>query len=432
MLLTLALVVTTAAVGAYWYVRPLLLTATGYAAHNACALEHIADRTDPASDLPPNPLVPYLRTSSSDDGSVRASVLGLLAAQTAWYTEGHGCALADERPAFPAATPITDAHPLIDAPAPTSTPEGVEAAIDAAFAEGLGTRAIVVVKDGELVAERYADGFTAETPQLGWSMSKSVANLLVGRLVEENGFDIRASDLRQEWTGEHSTITADHLMRMTAGLAWDETYDLGTPITAMLYLTEDMGDYVASQPLAHPVGDFQQYSTGSTNLLCEVASEAVDGDANLARELLLEPLGLPSAQWELDASGTPVCGSYLWATPREWAAIGQFVLDDGVVSGARLLPEGWVAGATEPTVADELIPTPYGAGWWLNRDVDGDVALPGFPADGFWAQGHDGQRLYIVPSEGLVVVRMGFSPGLDDTGIGSAELMTGILDSLVG
>src|SRR5690349_3140654 len=94
-LLVLVLLIVVALVGGYWYARPLLLTGTGYAAHNACALEHLADRDDPEDDLPPNPLVPYLRTSS-DDSSVTGSILGVLAKQTAHYTDGYGCTISED------------------------------------------------------------------------------------------------------------------------------------------------------------------------------------------------------------------------------------------------------------------------------------------------------------------------------------------------
>ncbi|WP_246227917.1 serine hydrolase domain-containing protein [Propioniciclava coleopterorum] len=264
------------------------------------------------------------------------------------------------------------------------------------------------------MGERYADGFTADTPQLGWSMSKSVTNLLAGRLALEGTVAPQDHDLPQ-LPGDKAAITVDDLMRMTSGLSWDETYDLGTPITRMLFMEPDMGSYVASLPVAHAPGAYQQYSSGSTTLLCDVLGEKAGAKADLPRRELLAPLGLSRATWEPDASGTPVCGSYLWATPREWATIGWFALNDGVWNGRRMLPEGWMARSTtaepvEQTQEDEG----YGAGWWLNTRPDGSPVAPGLPADAYRAVGHDGQRVYVVPSEGLVVVRMGFSPSADD------------------
>lgn len=414
-LVGLLLVIAVAVVAAYWYMRPMLLTGTGYAAHNACALEHISERDDASSDLPPNPLVPYLRVTSND-GAVDASILGLLAKQTAWHVEGFGCAVADQRPDLPEPVAVTQPNSLAAGPL-VETPSALAQAMDTAFSDHLGTRAVVVVHDGRIVAERYADEFTPETPQLGWSMTKSITNLLVGRLVHDGRFDITATGLRENWNDDRARITPDHLMRMTSGLAWDETYDLGTPITEMLYIADDMGTFAADQDLAHPVGEVFQYSSGSTNILCRVMTDQLGADANLPREELFAPLGLTSAVLEVDASGVPVCASYMWATPRDWAAVGQFVLDDGVVDGERLLPEGWIEMATQPTVANGEGTSGYGASWWLNSRSDGSLGNPGLPADVFRAQGHDGQQIQVVPSHDLVVVRMGFSPGVGDLGV---------------
>ncbi|MEO7588474.1 MAG: serine hydrolase [Arachnia sp.] len=420
-----------AGVAGYWYLRPLLLTGTGYASHSACAMSEFADA---GPDLPPNPLVPYLRTDANRDGAT-SSVLGVLAKQRSWYTRGYGCTLAERRPDFGSFTAVS-ANDLTKAPAPTASPE-VEAALARAFGddlldagpEHLGTRAVVVLKGGELVAERYADGFDATTPQLGWSMAKSVTNLLVGRLVEQGGLELDDTGLRPEWTDERKNISIDDLLRMTSGLAWDETYDLGTPITRMLYLEPDMAAYVAGLDLAHPVGEFQQYSSGSTTLLCSVLTELTRIGPDLPRQKLFAPLGLSSAVWEPDAAGTPVCGSYLWASPRDWASIGQFALQDGVWEGKRLLPEGWMAESTTVVPVAQTDEVGYAAGWRVNKLPDGSLADPGLPADTFWAVGHDGQRLYVVPSADVVVVRLGFSPGVSSEDLRTDELVADMVSA---
>jgi CubicO group peptidase (beta-lactamase class C family) len=411
------------AVAGYWYERPLLLTGTGYAAHNACAVQFISERhDDPQSDLPPNPLVPYLRTATdSGDKSAKTSILGVLASQRAWYTPGFGCTLAKERPDLGSTTEIpAGRNPLLTA-TPAAAQPAVTDAIAKAFGDdlpdaerkALGTRAVVVLRHGEIVGERYADGFTPTTAQLGWSMAKSVTNLLVGTLVQEGKVKVTDDHLRPEWTDDRAKITVDDLMRMTSGLAWDETYSLGTPITKMLYNEPDMAAFVASQKLAHPVGTVQQYSSGSTNLLCSVLTERAGVKADLPGQRILAPLGLTGSVWEPDAAGTPVCSSYLWATPRAWAALGQFALDDGVVDGKQLLPEGWIKESTTAKPVGETDEPGYAAGWRVNKGADGTVIEPSLPADTFWMTGHDGQRVYVVPSADLVVVRLGFSPGIE-------------------
>ncbi len=433
----LLVVLIAAGIGGYWYARPLLLTGTGYAAHNACAVVHLAGRDHPEADLPPNPLVPHLSTSVSREGA-GTSIRGLLAEQTAWYIPGYGCVISATKPNLPIPTAVSaGANPYTAAPAPAMSPQ-VAALVGTAFGDDLsdagrtklGTRAIVVLHQGKLVAERYAPGFTATTPQLGWSMSKSVTNLLVGRMVATGSVRLDEANLSPTWANdERRTITVDQLLRSTSGLSWDETYDLGTPITQMLYGERDMGAYVASRPAAHAPGTYQQYSSGSTTFLCSTLAPRAGG-ADMPPRLLFAPLGLTSAVLEPDAAGTPVCSSYLWATPRDWAAIGQFALADGVWNGTRLLPAGWMAQSVTVTPVAQTEEDGYAAGWWANKRADGSVVDSRLPADAYWATGHDGQRLFVVPSAGLVVVRLGFSPGVKGDDLRTTALVSGLVSTL--
>ncbi len=427
------IVIVLAVTGVYVWQQPILLTGTGYAAHNACAVAYVASREDPASDLPDNPLVPYLRGGPTQSGA-EVTLLGALAPQRAWYTEGFGCTLASDRPDLGTATAISSSgNPFARAEVPSATPE-LDAALADAFGDhlpadvraALGTRGVVIVKDGELIAERYADGFTAQTPQLGWSMSKSVTSLLTGVLVQEGVVSLDDNGLRPEWTDARADITVEQLLRMTSGIEWDETYDLGTPITRMLYLESDMGGYVASLPLAHAPGTVQQYSSGSTTLLCDVLVERTGLGADLPRSKLLGPLGLSTAVFEPDGAGTPVCSSYLWASPRDWAAIGQFALQGGEWNGRQLLPEGWMDTVLSPTEVTETDDPGFAMSWRTNRLPDGSLRWPELPADAYSANGHDGQRMTIVPSESLVVVRMGFTPEY-----GSSESITKLVADAV-
>ncbi|MGY1751564.1 serine hydrolase domain-containing protein [Blastococcus sp. SYSU D01042] len=407
--------------GVYRWQRPLLLTGTGYAAHNACAVRHVAGRSDAAADLPPNPLVRVLRVREDGD-TAEVGLLGLLTRQRAWYTPGFGATVARSRPALPRPVDVpAGANPFTSAPAPTAEP-AVEAALSRAFGDdldpadraALGTRAVLVIRDGRLVAERYAPGFDAGTPQLGWSVTKSVINLVVGRLVQQGVVSLDDAGLRPEWAGDaRCGITVRHLLSMTSGLSWDETYALGTPITRMLYMEEDMGSYVASRELAHEPGTFVQYSSGSTTLLCSVLAERSGLGANLPRTLLFGPLGLSSAVLETDGAGTPVGSSYMWATPPDWAAVGQFALDDGVWNGERLLPEGWIAESVT-AVRGSGEQDGNAAGWWANLRADGTLVHPELPEDAYFAQGHDAQWIAVVPSARLVVVRLGFTPARED------------------
>lgn len=433
LLVGLLVVVLVALVGGYWYARPLLLTGTGYAAHNDCAVTTLAGRSDAAADLPPNPLVPYLRFSRSGT-QFTSTVFGLLAGQTAWSTAGGGCTIADsppQRPAVPPASHTGNPFTFASPPAPNPTLQPLVASafgddLPAAERAALGTRAVVAVQDGKLVAERYGEGFTLQTRQLGWSMAKSVANLVVGRYVQEGKVSLDRDQLFPEWTDERSKITLEDLMRMTSGLEWDETYDLGTAITRMLYLEPDMPKFVAAQKLTHDPGTYQMYSSGSTNLECAVLVRTGVPGERLVRDAIFEPLGLSSAVMETDAKNNPVCSSYVWATPRDWAAIGQFALQNGVWNGKQLLPPTWMKESTTVKPVAVTEETGYAAGWWVNRKADGSLVDPALPADAYWASGHDGQRVFVVPSARLVVVRLGFSPTVDSADLRIVPLVAAL------
>lgn len=433
--LVLVVVLVAVLAGAAWYLSPIAPIATGYAAKTTCSGHFVSGRpaADVAGDLPDNPLVPFLRTSTDDSGgTVTTTLLGLWGS-TAWYTPGVGCTLATEDPEFP---------PHADAPSATSLPEQttanplVAAALDDAFAEDLpdgaakNTRAVVVMQEGRIVAERYADGFDGRTALLGWSMGKSVANAIVGRLVHEGRLDLDQSDLRAEWSGDaRADITLDQMLRMSSGLAFEEVYDPDTDATRMLFRPGDTAAYAASKPLVADPGTRWSYSSGTTNIICDVAAAAAESDGTvLAREFVLDPLGMESAVMELDASGDPVCSSFMYATARDWARFGQWFLQDGVWQDERLLPEDWVEYSTTPV---ELgTEQPYGAHWWLNEGPDGQLRMPDAPADAYWASGNEGQQVVVLPSQDMVVVRMGLTQDVGGVGWGLEPLLADLVEAL--
>jgi CubicO group peptidase (beta-lactamase class C family) len=437
-------VVVAVVAGVAWYLGPIAPIATGYAAKTSCSGHLIAarDLDDVAGDLPPNPLVPLLRTSATDD-AVSTSLLGLWRS-TAYATE-YGCILADDRPSYAAWTP----QPALDAATPWPLGEGpvelsddvdataLDAGIDTAFLEDdpdgreRNTRAVVVAHRGELIAERYGDGFGPDTRLLGWSMGKSMANAMAGRAVHQGLIDPADDDLRPRlWADDdpRSTITVEHLLAMTDGLAFEEVYDPDTDATRMLFRPGDTGTYAAQQPLVDEPGTVWSYSSGTTNILCDVLQDAAAMGPEMAGELLFEPLGMRSAVLEADESGGLICSSFAYATARDWARFGQLFLDDGVWDGRRLLAEGWVETSTRPV--PEATEVPYGYQWWLNEGPSGDLRMPTVPADAYWASGNEGQQVVVVPSEDLVVVRLGFSGGFSGVDWGLEPMLTGIIDAL--
>lgn len=292
-------------------------------------------------------------------------------------------------------------------------------AIDRAFVERnfkkpINTRAIVVVHKGQLVAERYADGFNKTMPLPGWSMSKTLTNALVGMRVRDGKFDLDtpARDQAQPNSGDSlRPPTVRNLMSMTAGIEWNEDYDNpNSHALRMLFGSADHAAVYAGLPQTSNAGEHFQYASGSSNLLCKLLRNSFDGDLAYWRypTSLFDSLGMRTAILETDPSGTFVGSSYCYASARDWARLGLLFQQDGVFFGQRLLPEGWVQQSTTPVPASN---GRYGHQIWLNSDPDGDAEKqrkwPDLPADLFSMDGHEGQYCVISPSAELVIVRLG-------------------------
>lgn len=414
--------------GAWLYFFPpdLIRVGTAYSAKIACSNRFIADR-DPQSVLaidvqaPGHPLLGYIRLSVDEErGEVVARLLGLFGDGRAVHRPGLGCSVVPagaslaEMQTPPANAVTPDAQTLwpqggrVDA----SQDPRLAAILDDESLTGPGMRAVVVVHDGRIVGERYADGFSAETPLLGWSMTKTVTAAIIGTLVRDERMALDQDELFEEWTiDERASITLADLMAMSSGLEFNEDYGDVTDVTRMLYLQPDMAGFASEKPLAGPVGETFNYSSGTTLMLSRLWQESFD-DATAAlawpREALFDPLGMSSAVLELDARGTYAGSSYLYATARDWARFGEFLRLDGVWQGEQILPEGYVGWMREQAPASDGV---YGKGQvWLTGPGDGDNASHGVADDAYWLRGHDGQTVAVVPSQGLVVVRLGLSP----------------------
>jgi len=342
------------------------------------------------------------------------------------YNEGLGCTLvrdfgqeevlAMDYPAvsLPEVNPDTLAWPAGDLVADTVPPgidmEKLQAVMDQAFADTTGwkgTFGLTVVYKDQIVAERFRSDFTRETPFLSWSMAKSFTNAITGLLVKEGRVDIYAPVPRPEWAGDaRREITLSNLLRMNSGLEWNEDYGNLSDVTVMLHKEGDMGDFAASKKPAVRPDSVWVYSSGTTNIVCDYLRSLYSSDEEYLaypRKALFNPLGMRSAIWEPDASGTLVGSSYLYATQRDYARFGLLYLHDGKWLGQQILPEGWVGYTTTPANGSD---GQYGAFFWLNRSG----YTPGVPEDMFSCNGHDGQFIFIVPSKQLVVVRNGYSP----------------------
>ncbi|WP_044563309.1 serine hydrolase [Azospirillum sp. B4] len=363
-------------------------------------------------------------------GSVTARFAGLVES-TAVHEGPAGCRVltAGDPPAAPRVTLPAAAPPLLPPIAGpdvvTPTDPALAAALDRAFAEPAQgphrwTKAVVILHDGRVVAERYAPGIGVDTPLIGWSMTKSVTNALIGILVRQGRLTVDQRLDVPAWDHDaRRAITVDSLLRMTSGLDFGQSLtadwtSMWDPTTQMVYARADMaGMAEAARPLAAP-GQVWIYSNGNTLLLSRLIKQRTGGSGAdvlaFAHRELFDPLGMEHATLELDATGTPIGSSHMWATARDWARFGQLFVDDGVVGGQRLLPEGWVDYSARLTPGSEEYG--YGAGFWTNRATAGAGARrvrAGMPADSFMARGNQGQSIVIIPSARLVIVRLGMS-----------------------
>ncbi len=286
--------------------------------------------------------------------------------------------------------------------------------------------AFVVLHKGAVVAERYDKGIGPETQLLSWSMAKSFTNALTGIMSGDGLVDIYAPLDIPEWQQDgRREITLNDLLQMQSGLEWNEDYGNRSDVNLMLHRETDMGGFAQSKRLQYEPGTHWYYSSGSSNIVMRWLRGRFESDEaffTYMRERLFAPLGIRNPHFEPDMSGTPVGSSYLYVTARDYARFGQMYLDDGCVAGGRILPEGWVDYTVTPASASN---EGYGAFFWLNRDMSISAA----PEDLFSCIGHDGQRIFIIPSKELVIVVLGYS-NLPDHMIAFGNLLKDILAQL--
>jgi CubicO group peptidase (beta-lactamase class C family) len=369
---------------------------------------------------------------------VRTTFAGGSLGRAAWR-EGGGCTVMHGDGDLPAPHrhPIRldgpDPFPGLAAPAPVAaTDPRIAAAVDAAFAEEEGevprrTQAVLVVQHGRLLAERYAADIGPDTPLAGHSISKSVVHAMVGILARQGRLPPDAPLRLPAWSAPgdpRATITPNLLLANASGLPWDEANRGWDGATRMWHVEPDPAAFAMSVPVETAPGTCFAYSNAGWTVLSRVIRDlnggSADGFNTFAERELLGPLGMTHTVLTLDATDTPMGANLFHASARDWARFGLLYLNDGVVNGQRLLPEGWVRKARTPT-----LDAGYGRGFWLNHRHDrhplpGRWGLPGAPAEAFFARGYLGQFIVIVPSRDLVVVRLGIShrPGGDVATVG--------------
>jgi CubicO group peptidase (beta-lactamase class C family) len=332
----------------------------------------------------------------------------------------------------------------------TGTPEsvGIDNAKLKAFSDYVFTKTpnrasdgLLVIRHGKLVYEKYDSGYSREMRHISWSMAKSFTTVLLG-IAESEGILSRNSKVADVFpyptTSEaertrRDSITVYNLLTMTSGFDWVEDYSKKSPlnsdVTQMLYLNphKDMAAYVASRPARYVPGDRFYYSTGDMTLAMGVLKYHLSKQAYdfYPKTRLFDRIGMKNVVFEQDSSGTFGGGSYVYATPRDFARFGYLLLHGGKWNDDQVVPSEWLGQirTLSPGLATGNGPTDeksvYGMGFWLNIPAPKHgiaKPYPDAPSDLFFALGHNGQYIAVYPSLDLVIVRLAHDtndPALD-------------------
>lgn len=413
------------------YIASVPAIATGIGAKLLCSSHYVSgfSKAQSFDDLVQYSGILDQLTISYDEEktSVSASFFGL-GEKSSTFIPGIGCSIDyagfDIRPGL-AALVLTPEINASDSAASLGWPHNdqvttidsqIQTLIDTLVIEdnalGLNTRALLVVKGGKILGEAYAQGADASTPLLGWSMAKSLTAVMLASLDYRGLLDLAAPTSLGAWASdERAQIRVTDLLTMTDGLAFSEEYNPGDDATAMLFDSPSAADYVLAKPAVHQPGTHFNYSSGTANVLARLYEKALGGPAEARADYeqnITAVLGFQQAVFETDAAGGFVGSSYLYASARDWARLGQVMLNEGEINGERLFSAYWAAEATKQNTSSNQ--PAYGYQWWLNA---GNKALrwPSLPSDSFAAMGNRQQLVMVIPSEDVVIVRLGWTAG---------------------
>lgn len=284
------------------------------------------------------------------------------------------------------------------------------------------TRAVLVLHNGRIVAERYAPGYHENTRFVSWSMAKTVTGVMIGQLVADGRLRLDESVPIPAWQrpgDPRGEITLRQLLQMRSGLRHTEA---GNPPyesdeVRMLFLDgrDAMAAYAEAQPLEAEPGAKWEYSSATTVILADLAARVLTDSTDPAtrrravgdylRNRLFEPIGMDSMVPEYDAAGTLIGGSLIHGSARDWARFGEFLRNKGAVRGAQLVPSAWIEFMAKPSPRSP----DYGAHLWLNRPAkdSGSRQWPGAGSGTISMNGHLGQYVVVAPDRAVTVVRLG-------------------------
>lgn len=403
---------------------PRLNIITGFASKNMTSVIFLAHRNQESVEKGENGFSPINSARYQVDQvkrSVTAAIYGLNK-RKAVYIEGLGAILINKdfdeneprlvpnRNRFPLEMP----YPYGNLPQQDTIFEevdygqlklAVENAFDKPGEKLQKTRSVLVVYKDRIIAEQYTAGFDSTSLMHGWSMAKSITSTVYGRLETLGKIDINKTTGLPEWEKDtRKKITYGNLLQMNSGLAWEEDYFKISDVTKMLYLESNMGRSQIDKPLVGAPDQSWNYSSGSTNLLAGPLLRKQFSNYQDYLDFwyteLIDKIGMHSALVETDIAGNYVGSSYAWATTRDWAKLGLLYLHKGNWNGEQVLDSTWINYTTKPTNTSDGM---YGAHFYLNAEG----YFPNVPRDLFYCSGFQGQYVFIIPSKGLTIVRMG-------------------------
>ena len=408
----------------------------GYSAKNTASSVFVANRTLAFTDSTDNSFSPVNLASDEVDlktKTAKSSVFGLLT-RKAVIRKGLGSVLtleeadetadylvpkrrvADNRTPYPYGN-----APQKDTVFANVNYQNLNLAVDSLFQKRNKSRAVIVIYKDQIILEKYADGFNKDSKILGWSMTKSILSTVFGVLQHQGKINVEDKAPIESWQNdERKNITINNLLQMNSGLEWDENYDEISDATKMLFLDRDMTKMQENKPLVGKPNESWNYSSGTTNLL----SGILRSQFKTHQEYLdfwysdfIDKIGMSSMVLEADLSGNYVGSSYSWATARDWGKFGLLYLKNGNWNGEELFTKDWVDYITTPTKTSKGI---YGAQFWLNADG----GFKDVPKNMYYADGYQGQRVYVFPGNEMVIVRFGLK-NFDEN-----EFLKGVLESV--
>ncbi|MCI2229410.1 beta-lactamase family protein [Polaribacter sp. MSW13] len=407
------------------YNYPRLNILAGYSAKNIASSQFIANRDLAYTDANDNNFSPINLASDKIDLEnkiVNSSAFGLLT-RKAIYREGLGAVLTledkDKSASFltPKRLEVDNITPYPygngdqkDTVFNTIDYQQLNTAVNSIFNETNKTRAVVVIYKNQIIAEKYIEGFDKNSKFLGWSMTKSITGTLFGVLEHQGKLNVQDKAPIKEWKNdERKEITIHNLLQMNSGLEWNEDYNTISDVSKMLFLGRDMTKSQINKPLIAKPNEKWHYSSGTTNLLSGILRSQFKTQQEYLDFWytdLIDKIGMNSMLVEADLEGNYVGSSYGWATPRDWAKLGLLYLHNGNWNGEQLFAKDWVKYATTPTPTSNGW---YGAQIWLNAGN----RYPDVPKNMYSFNGYQGQNVFILPDEEMVVVRMSLTEKAD-------------------